>query len=176
MIFKWLSQLLRRTPRYQFTEHVDAPAISFARSAYDGLLECLAPARLLRHEGVALLLGRADGAKVSVLQCVRPTARTGAGHFVIEARAMARVVARAMDSELQIVGQVHTHPQEAFHSAGDEEGANIRYEGFISIVIPDYGDHLPARSGWAVYRFCEDGGWQPLGVDVVSVVDGIAVL
>lgn len=89
---------------------------------------------------------------------------------------MAKVVFLAMELDLQIVGQVHTHPQEAFHSAGDEEGANIRYNGFISIVIPDYGDHLPARTGWAVYRFRESGGWQPLDVDVVTVVGGIAAL
>jgi len=176
MTFKWLSRLLSRQPRYRFAEHVDTPSISFARSAYDGLLECLAPARGARHEGVALLLGRADGTNVSVLQGVRPKARTGAGHFAIEARAMARVVALAMELDLQIVGQVHTHPQEAFHSVGDEEGANIRYEGFISIVIPHYGDHLPARTGWAVYRFSESGGWQPLDADVVRVVDGVTVL
>lgn len=176
MKFDWLSRLLNRKPRYRFTEHIDPPAISFARSAYDGLIECLAPSCSARHEGVALLLGRADGAKVSVLQTVRPKAKTGAGHFVIEARAMANVVALAMELDLQIVGQVHTHPYEAFHSAGDEEGANIRYDGFISIVIPDYGDHLPSLSGWAVYRFDESDGWQPQSVEILKVVDGFAVL
>lgn len=175
-MFGWISRLLRGRPHYRFEVEVDAPAIHFARSAYDGLLQCLAPASEARHEGVALLLGRAFGAKVSVLQSVRPYAVTSRGSFEIPVRDMARVVSLAMDHNLEIVGQVHTHPGKAYHSEGDEEGANIRYDGFVSIVIPDYGDHLPGRDGWAMYRFNDTHGWVALPATAVTVVEGSAAL
>ena len=175
-MFDWLLRLLPGRPRYRFSEEVDTPAIHLARSAYDGLMQCLAPARDARHEGVALLLGRANGCKISVLQSVQPRARTSRGSFEIPAREMARVVSLAMDLDLQIVGQVHTHPGQAYHREGDEEGANIRYDGYVSIVIPDYGAHLPGRAGWAVYHFSDTRGWVALPDNAVAIVEGTAAL
>jgi proteasome lid subunit RPN8/RPN11 len=171
-MFDWLSRLLFGQSPYRFTEEVEIPSIHFARSAYEGLMQCLAPACEARHEGVALLLGRASGAKVMVMQSVRPRARTSRGSFEIPAREMARVVSLAMDLDLQVVGQVHTHPGEAYHSEGDEEGANIRYDGFVSIVIPDHGTALPGRDGWAVYRFSDARGWLALPDAAVAIIEG----
>jgi hypothetical protein len=176
VIFSRISRLFARRPRHRVHEDIKVPAIHFAQSAYEGLIDCLAPARLARHEGVALLLGHIAGKKVMVLQCVRPQALTSRGSFQIPGRQMARVVGLAMDLDLHIVGQVHTHPQEAYHSKGDEEGANIRYDGFVSIVIPDYGIDLPMRTGWAVYRFNDTDGWVRLNDNCVSVIDGSAAL
>ncbi len=172
----WFANLVRRRPRVRVHDDIEDPAIQFAQSAYDGLNECLWPARRARHEGVVLLLGRASGEKVSVLQCVCPQAITSRGSFHISAREMARVVALATDLDLHIVGQVHTHPGEAYHSEGDEEGANIRYDGFVSIVIPDYGIDLPDRVRWAVYRFSDGIGWIPLADSSVTVIRGSVVL
>lgn len=171
-MFRWLSRLRIGRKRYRFADPAELPAIQFSRSAYDGLMECLKPAQEAGHEGVALLLGRISGVKVAVLQSVRPRAKTSCGRFEIPTREMARVVALAMDLDLQIVGQVHTHPREAFHSEGDEEGANIRYDGYVSIVIPDYGGHLPGRAGWATYRFSAERGWILLPETAVAVIEG----
>jgi hypothetical protein len=66
---------------------------------------------------------------------------------------MARIVRKISDAGLQLVGQAHSHPGEAFHSRGDEAGANIAYDGFVSIVFPDYGVHLPSLERAAVYIF-----------------------
>ena len=35
--------------------------------------------------------------------------------------------------------QVHTHPHEAFHSRTDDEFPIIHSEGFLSLVIPNFG-------------------------------------
>jgi hypothetical protein len=35
--------------------------------------------------------------------------------------------------------QVHTHPEEAFHSPTDDEFPIIHKPGFLSLVIPDFG-------------------------------------
>jgi len=35
-----------------------------------------------------------------------------------------------------VAAQVHSHPDEAFHSKGDDEWAIVRHEGALSIVVP----------------------------------------
>lgn len=35
-----------------------------------------------------------------------------------------------------IVAQVHSHPEEAFHSSADDDWAVIRHEGALSLVVP----------------------------------------
>jgi hypothetical protein len=74
---------------------------------------------------------------------------------------MAACVRAAARHRLQVVAQVHTHPQQAFHSDGDVEGARIRYPGYASIVLPDYGDRLPSLEGAAVFVFT-GGSWVEL--------------
>jgi len=168
----WLKRLIApKRPTYRIVEEPDSPRLVFARSCYDGLLAALAPATARRHEGVALLLGRGDGAAKVALHCVRPVATTSAGSFQISAAEMARVVGVAARLDLEIVGQVHTHPGAAYHSPGDEEGARIRYDGYISLVIPDYGVHLPRLHQAAVYSFSSEGGWQPMPLDAVQIVE-----
>jgi len=175
-MLSWIARLLGYRPRYRVHHEVEVPAIQFAQSAYEGLIDCIAPARLAQHEGVALLLGRITGEKVTVLQCVKPQALTSRGSFQVSSREMARAVGLALDLDLHIVGQVHTHPGKAYHSEGDEEGANIRYDGFVSIVIPNYGIHLPERTGWAVYRFSNTEGWVQLSDMSVAVIEGSVAL
>ena len=62
-----------------------------------------------------------------------------------------KVVRAAVDRGLQVVGQVHTHPGDAYHSDGDNAGARIAFTGYVSIVLPDYGRDLPALTRAAAY-------------------------
>jgi hypothetical protein len=83
---------------------------------------------------------------------------------------MAKVVRVAMGYGLQVVGQVHTHPKLAFHSDGDELGARIRYSGYVSIVLPEYGCALPDISEAAMFMYLAGKGFQPLDRDSVFAV------
>jgi hypothetical protein len=125
---------------------------------------------------VAFLLGRTDGSQAICLASVRPRAVTTPGSFHVPSNEMARVVALATSLDLQIVGQAHTHPELAGHSDGDEDGANIRFEGFVSIVIPNYGAYLPRLQGSAVYRFGRVEGWRRLPLSAVTILRGGAAL
>jgi hypothetical protein len=86
---------------------------------------------------------------------------------------MAAGVRTATNLGLQIVAQVHTHPGTAYHSDGDVEGTRIRYTGYSSIVLPDYGRHLPSLTGAAVYVFTSDGQWDELEPRQVIVIWGM---
>jgi proteasome lid subunit RPN8/RPN11 len=84
---------------------------------------------------------------------------------------MTKVVRKANDTGLQVVGQIHTHPGQAYHSDGDIDGARIAYNGFISIVVPDYGRHLPSLVGAAAY-FYRSKAFLKLQVSAITVTNG----
>ena len=124
--------------------------------------DCLMPAIGRQHEGVAYLLGQTDGNTTVAVAAIRPEAATTSGSFDVTSAAMARVVRASAETGLQVVGQVHTHPGRAFHSQGDDQGAHIAYTGFVSIVIPDYGRHLPALDGIAAFVFRAGCGFRAI--------------
>lgn len=123
-----------------------------------------------RHEGVAYLLGQTDGNTTIAVAAIRPEATTTPGSFDVTSPAMARLVRTATEIGLQVVGQVHTHPGLAYHSEGDNEGARIAYTGFVSIVIPHYGKHLPALDGIAAFAFKAGTGFCTIDEKRIMIV------
>ncbi len=166
----WLRRWLKPTPALR--THPRRPKIIMTRTCLDALTEALRPSLERRHEGVAYLLGRTDGIVTLATTVFAPAARTTSGSFHVDARSMAVCMQAAGAHELQIVAQVHTHPGQAYHSDGDVDGARIRYPGYASIVIPDYGVHLPQLDGIAAYLWREGVGWQMLGANDVIIIPG----
>lgn len=148
------------------------PKLLITQACVDALHACLSPEMRKGHEGIAYLLGRTDGTVTLAVMALRPKAETTPGSFHVEPVAMAVCVRTAARLGLQIVAQVHTHPSAAYHSDGDIEGARIRYAGYASVVLPDYGRRLPRLDEAAVYVFCEDGGWTELDVAEIVIVPG----
>jgi proteasome lid subunit RPN8/RPN11 len=124
--------------------------------------DCIAREIAVGHEGIAYLFGQTNGESTVVVGSIRPDAQTTVGSFNVSARAMARVVRTASDAGLQVVGQIHTHPGQAYHSDGDIDGARIAYDGYVSIVVPQYGRKLPSFAGAAIF-FYHDGTFARLG-------------
>lgn len=112
-----------------------------------------------REEGISYLIGLTDTITTLAISAMKPRAITTWGSFSVDQTAMAEIVRKACDHGLQVVGQVHTHPKEAFHSDGDEHGARIRYSGYVSIVIPEYGRQLPRLDGVATYMYIGKKGF-----------------
>ena len=96
------------------------------------------------HEGIVYFVGLTTGTTTLAVAPVFPDAATTPGSVDVAAVAMGKIVRKAAESGLQVVGQLHTHPGAAFHSAGDLAGMRIRYPGYISIVVPKYGALLPS--------------------------------
>lgn len=137
-------------------------ALVITPACIENLVQSVAPSRDRGHEGVAYLLGQTDGNVTLAVLAVAPKARTTRGSFEVGPLQMSRVVRTAANFSLKVVGQVHTHPGSAYHSEGDIEGARIRYDGYVSIVLPDFGRHIPRLEGAAVYHFRRDCGWRQL--------------
>jgi hypothetical protein len=113
-------------------------------------------ARLLRtgtfsnrgRERVVYWAGKDIGSSWIVSTCIAPRATTAAGSFEVSAESNARVVMLLNELELVLLAQIHTHPGAwVGHSNGDNDGAFMPYEDFISIVVPSY-----ARGGiWPLH-------------------------
>lgn len=171
----WLTQTLAtlgsRCQRHRVLPPVVRHRLVLSEASVVGLRECLAPETRRHHEGIAYLYGLTDGNTTLVIGAARPQARTSAGSFEVSAVAVARVL-RAIDiAGMQLVGQAHSHPEEAYHSEGDEDGARMAYQGFVSIVLPRYGIELPSLAGCAAYFFHEHR-FVELDRDTLTTVPG----
>ena len=133
--------------------------------------DCMAPEIAQGHEGIAYLFGQTNGAITVVVGAIRPESRTTSGSFSVSSVAMARVVRKATDAGLQVIGQIHTHPGQAYHSDGDEDGARIAYDGYVSIVVPNYGRQLPSLAGAAIY-FYRNEAFSELRGKAVKLITG----
>jgi proteasome lid subunit RPN8/RPN11 len=165
----WFQNFL--TPRASPAIAAPLPKLLLMQSCLDAVAHGLEPEISKGHEGIVYLLGRTDGMTALATTVFRPDAITAPGSFRVEPRAMAACVQAAGEHELQVAGQLHTHPGGAFHSDGDVEGARIRYPGYVSVVLPDYGRRLPSLSGMAAYMW-RSGGWQQLASEDVIVIPG----
>lgn len=68
----------------------------------------------------------------------------------LEARWLLRAL-RARDEKL--IGQIHSHRGIAGHSIGDDLHATSFHDGFLSVVVPDFGASVTAISHCAVLEF-----------------------
>jgi len=97
-------------------------------------------ATLGAHEKVVYLAGVKRPDVWIATTAIRPKARTTQGSFSTTFAANAAVVAFLSDAGLSLLGQVHTHPGRFVdHSDGDDEGAFMPTENYLSIVVPNYG-------------------------------------
>ena len=136
------------------------------------LKSCLEPEIKQDREGIVYMLGQSDGTTTLVVSIIRPQAQTTWGSFEVSSLAMAQVVRKSVSSGLHVVGQAHTHPVDAYHSKGDEEGARIAYKGYVSIVFPNYGRLLPELDGMAAYMFSHKSNFVPIDRDRIIIVSG----
>lgn len=110
-----------------------------------------------RHEGVVYFVGLTTGSTTLAVGSVLPKADSTPGSFDVDAYEIAKVSRLASVAGLQVVGQLHTHPDQAFHSDGDFDGMRIRYPGYFSTVVPEYGRYLPS------FHQSETQMWTQLG-------------
>lgn len=70
-----------------------------------------------------------------------------------------------------LLAQVHSHPNEAFHSEGDEAWPAEHTDGFLSLVVPRFGEDVGDLGECAVFEYRLDGdssGFHELGASEVE--------
>lgn len=73
---------------------------------------------------------------------------------------------------LRLIAQLHSHPDEAYHSETDDRYSVVTARGGLSLVIPDFASGPFSLASCAVYRLESGGEWVevPSG-EVASLVD-----
>jgi len=118
-------------------------------------------------EGFVLWLGRVDGARAEIVVGLTPPQESirseeGVGYFVTS-ETLFHLNQQLHRTGLRLLGQVHSHPTEAYHSSTDDAYAVVTVEGGLSIVVPDFARHEPDPSECAIYRL-RSGRWTELGL------------
>lgn len=88
--------------------------------------------------------------------------RTPEGLLVrIDGEAISLINQQCYEKEELLAGQIHAHPDQAYHSGADDALALIRLPGGISMVVPHFaaGPLRPRR--WSIYRRGQHGRWEP---------------
>ena len=178
-MLKWLRQLLPRQPNMVAVP----PKVWVSRAVLKQTVKVLQGSGTIfeAQEGVGYWAGRRFSAGMIVTTCIAPAAKTTSKSFETSSYANAQVVAYLAATDLELLGQVHSHP--AFrvdHSVGDNERALMPYEGFLSIVVPHYGRRgMTPLADCGVHVF-ESGLFRRLGRTEVEsrfrLIDGFADL
>ena len=93
-----------------------------------------------RREAVVYWAGLELAGRWLITTAVCPRQENTRGSFICTAGDNARVVQEISSHRLAILGQVHTHPgQMVGHSEGDDEWATFAFPGFLSVVVPVFG-------------------------------------
>jgi hypothetical protein len=91
---------------------------------------------------------------------------------VVEGEALHRVNQAFYEEGLTLAAQIHSHPQEAYHSETDDAYPMMTLRGGLSGVVPGFG--AAGSEGfdeWVWYRLRGPGWWQPLNQDTGMVLE-----
>ena len=150
-----LTRQFRRTP-----QPLPSLTVVMTTQCRDQLTKQLRGSVQQGHEGIVYLVGLTTGSTTLALSAMIPEVSATPGSVDVSAPELGKIIRFAALSGLQVVGQLHTHPGGAYHSDGDLAGMRIRYPGYCSIVVPNYGANLPSLQDahtliWTRARFRE---------------------
>lgn len=107
------------------------------------------------HEGIVYWAGKCATSNWIITTSIAPRAETTWGSFTTSAVSNAEVIAFLAQHGLELLAQVHSHPgSRVAHSDGDDEGAFMPYENYLSLVVPNFAKQgmLPLAT-CGVHRF-----------------------
>lgn len=83
-----------------------------------------------------------------------------------------RIVKYVSERGMVIPIQVHSHPQEAFHSFADDERAFVQHENAMSIVVPNFANFPISRflDRALFFRLLAGNRWRELAPKEVGII------
>jgi proteasome lid subunit RPN8/RPN11 len=114
------------------------------------------------HEGIVLWLGERKKQQSIVTHVYEPLHTADKDFFHIPPEGMRALMDCLRDNDVSVLAQVHTHPEEAFHSRADDKWAIVRHVGAMSLVLPYFARGVtPANfiSQMATFRLSQTNHW-----------------
>lgn len=127
-----------------------------------------------RKEGITLWLGERGHAVDHVKLPYEPIHEASVDFFHIPPHGIQALMRKMDETETCVVGQIHSHPEEAFHSRADDHWAIVRHVGAFSLVLPNFALMTSVEnfmSQAAVFRLGADDRWREVAAtSAVEVV------
>lgn len=158
--FEGVSRLLEQSEDLRGKKHL------LLRSVLD-----LTRNHLLRHgaereEGALCWAGTMVGDLALVTTVLRFAGASSYGAVHVNAESAGLLYAHLHARGLTLLAQVHSHPATAFHSSIDERSPHSPEPGFLSAVVPYFGDcAFDDFSAWAVFEQVRYEKWRELSCD-----------
>jgi hypothetical protein len=115
-----------------------------------------------RHasEGLVFWGGVTDGIGSATVTCLVAPNHAAMGGTVKLLPELSRALVRShRHLDLKLLAQVHSHDGKwVDHSAGDDEHAASFHDGFLSLVVPDFGSGVTRPNECGVHEFRRDLG------------------
>jgi len=83
--------------------------------------------------------GKLEPGFCRITECLIPRQISGPDFYRIPDDETFRIIESVATRGLVVPVQVHSHPEEAYHSWADDERAFVQHTNGISIVLPDFG-------------------------------------
>lgn len=98
-------------------------------------------------------------------EAVHPVHVSTAWYYEVQAAWLNAFMVRLHQARRTVVAQVHTHAEEAFHSATDDAWPLVRTPGFVSLVIPRFAANEFSAIDAYVAELDSAGRWLEQPVD-----------
>jgi Prokaryotic homologs of the JAB domain len=130
--------------------------VTLKREILDSTLKTIREFGRHRSEALLLWLGHVEAETAQIVKVFTPeqhaiSSEDGVGYFV-DGNTLFQLNRDLSETGLRLIAQVHSHPQEAYHSAADDRYAIVTAEGGLSLVVPYFGRAPADPTSWAVYR------------------------
>ena len=170
MNLNFVKDLFSLKPKYRRIEIESSFEFLMTEDCVRAIGECIEPEKERGHEGVSYLFGRTDGFTTLAVGAIRPKSRTTTGSFSVSTVEMARLVKEIRGNGLQLISQLHSHPGRAYHSDGDIDGLKLVCNGYVSVVLPEYGNYLPSFEGGVFYFYRRGNGFKELEPKNIRII------
>jgi proteasome lid subunit RPN8/RPN11 len=123
------------------------------------------------QECVVFWLGRPSPQGIKVVNVYRPQQHATEDMFLIPPDSMVDLRATLRRDRVMVAAQVHSHPQEAFHSLADDRWAIVRHVGALSLVVPEFAAHTRVDTflkHTKVFRYAPSAQWCEVPIDEVG--------
>jgi hypothetical protein len=140
-------------------------------------LERLHRAGSLGHEGIVLWLGERNKQQSIVTHVYEPLHQADKDFFHIPREGMKALMECLREHDVSVLAQVHTHPEEAFHSRADDKWAIVRHVGALSLVLPYFArgvTPLNFMASTATFCLSQSNHWVEVAQQAVPTLIEVA--
>jgi proteasome lid subunit RPN8/RPN11 len=140
------------------------PLLEIPAALFDALMQDLAAAGHGARESGAFLFGHLEPQRRVVeyrMYCeIAPESARREGYVTLTGPEMARAWDHARNTRLQVIADVHTHPEGPGQSPSDQAHPIVAVPGHVALIVPWFALRRPQPADLGVHVFLGGGRWE----------------